>query len=124
MLTGVCREQPWCADSWNVELLLMLPRRLILDKGMVPSGCMLYVKGQSQLSLTVGILILQTTGLKAFPMIGMLEQSAQVRPVWSGRGSPAGKASVSFPEKLWINEITAFRIHLHEDSGHTVILEH
>ena len=64
----------------------MLPRRLILDKGMVPSGCMLYAKGQSQLSLTVGILILQTTGLKAFPMIGMLEQSAQVRPVWSGRG--------------------------------------
>ena len=106
----------------------MLPEGLILDQGLVLFGFSLFTATiPSQIHLSVLMVVFIST-LKTiiipFLTTRMLEQSAQVRPVWSGRGSPAGKASVSFPEKLWINEITAFRTYLREDSGHTVILEH
>ena len=32
------RRQLWCADSWSVELPLMLPEELILDLGLAPFG--------------------------------------------------------------------------------------
>ena len=96
--SGAWKRQLWCADSWGVELLLMLPKELTLDQQLAPFGLNIFTAvGQSQLSQSVLILLLKTIVLRAFPMIRMLEQSAQVSPVWSGRGFPAGKASVSFP---------------------------
>ena len=76
----------------------MLPKELTLDQQLAPFGFLLFTaEGQSQLSWSVVILLLKTIALRAFPMIRMLEQSAQVRLVWSGRGSPAEKALVSLP---------------------------
>ena len=57
-----------------MELPLVFLNRLILDQELVPFGfCILHVKGWSQLSVTVGILILKTIVMIAIPMIGMLE---------------------------------------------------
>ena len=75
----------------------MLPEELILDQGLAPFGFSIFTAmGQNLLSWSVVILLLKTTFLRAYPMTGMLEQSAQVRLVRSGRGYLAGKASVSF----------------------------
>ena len=47
---------------------------LILDQDLAPFGfCILRVKGWSQMSVTVSILILKTVVMIAIPMIGMLE---------------------------------------------------
>ena len=79
----------------------MLPEELILDQGLAPFGFSIFTAmGQSQCSRSVVILLLKTILLKAFPMTGMLEQSAQVSTVWSLRVFLAGKLSVLFPEKL------------------------
>ena len=97
--TGTWRRQLWCADSWGVELPLMLPEGLILDQGLAPLGFSIFTaKEQSQSSQPVLILFSKTIVLRAFPMTRMWEQCAHVSPVWSGRGSPTGKALVSFPE--------------------------
>ena len=77
----------------------MLLEGLILDQGLAPFGfILLTAKGKSQCSQCAVILLLKTIILRAFPMTRMLEQSAQVSLVWSGRASPVGKALVSFPE--------------------------
>ena len=100
----------------------MLPERLILDQGLAPFGfILLTAKGKSHCSQCAGILLLKTIVLRAFPMTRMLEQSAQVSLVWSGRASPVGKALGLIPRvamRLWI---TAFRMYLGEDSTHTMI---
>ena len=49
---------------------------------------------QSQLSLNVGILVLETLVIMAYFMTGMLEQSAQMSLAWSGCGTRTGKALV------------------------------
>ena len=75
----------------------MLPEGLILDQGLAPFGSSIFTAmGQNLLSWSVVILLLKTTFLRAYPMTGMLDQSAQVSPVWSGRRHLAGKSSVSF----------------------------
>ena len=57
-----------------MELPLVFLEGLILDQDLAPFGfCILHVKGWSQLSVTVGILILKTIVMIAIPMIGMLE---------------------------------------------------
>ena len=57
-----------------MELPLVFLEGLILDQDLAPFGfCILHVKGWSQLSVTVGILILNTIVMIAIPMIGMLE---------------------------------------------------
>ena len=57
-----------------MELPLAFLNRLILDQELAPFGfCILHVKGQSQLSVTVGILILKTIVMIALPMTWMLE---------------------------------------------------
>ena len=77
----------------------MLPEGLILDQGLAPFGfIILTAMGYSQCSRPVLILFLKSITLRAFLMTRMQEQSAQVSPVWSGRGSPSEKALVSFPE--------------------------
>lgn len=68
---------------------------LILDQQLAPFGfTMFYVGEQNQLSLNVNILVLETLVRMVSFMTGMLEQSAQVSPAWSGWGSPAAKALV------------------------------
>ena len=63
----VCRQL-------GVELPLVFLEGLILDQDLAPFGfCILRVKGWSQLSVTVGILILKIVIMIAIPMIGMLE---------------------------------------------------
>ena len=63
-----------CADSWGVELPLVFLEGLILGQDLAPFGfCILHVMGQSQLSVTVGILILKTIVMIAIPMTTMLE---------------------------------------------------
>ena len=77
----------------------MLLEGLILDQGLAPFGFVtLTAMGSSQCSQRVPILFLKTITLRAFLMTRMQEQSAQVSPVWSARGSPSEKALVSFPE--------------------------
>ena len=57
-----------------MELPLVFLEGLILDQDLAPFGfCMFHVKGWSQLSVTVGILILKTIVMIAFHMIAMLE---------------------------------------------------
>ena len=57
-----------------MELPLVFLNSLIFDQELAPFGfCILHVKGWSQLSVTVGILILKTIVMIAIPMIGMLE---------------------------------------------------
>ena len=91
------KRQLWCAENWSVELPLMLPEGLILDQGFAPFGFTTFTAmGQNHHSWSVVILLLKTIVLRAFPIKGMPKQSAQVRPVWSGRGCPAGKVSMSF----------------------------
>lgn len=71
---GAWRLHMWCADSWDVEMLLMLPEGPTLDQGMGLFGLhMLFVKGQNQLSMTVFILFFKTTRSNASPIVGMLE---------------------------------------------------
>ena len=63
-----------CADSWGVELPLVFLEGLILGQDLAPFGfCILHVKGQSQLWVTVSILILKTIVMIAIPMTTMLE---------------------------------------------------
>ena len=81
----------------------MLPKGLNLDWELDPFGFIIFTaKGQSQLSVSVVILLLKTMVLRAIPMTRMLEQSAQVSVVWSGDGGgwvgPMRKVSVLFPE--------------------------
>ena len=65
----------------------MLQKGLNLDQGLDPFGFIIFTaKGQSQLSVSVVILLLKTMVLRAIPMTRMLEQSAQVSVVWSGDG--------------------------------------
>ena len=86
----------------------MLPEELILDQGLAPFGFSIFTAmGQNLLSWSVVILLLKTTFLRAYPMTGMLEQSAQVSPVCSRSGSSAGKSSLSFWE-------------LHENMDHSL----
>ena len=57
-----------------MELPLVFLERLILGQDLAPFGfCMFHVKGWSQLSVTVGILILKTIVMIAIPMMRMLE---------------------------------------------------
>ena len=57
-----------------MELPLVFLEGLILDEDLALFGfCILYVKGQSQLSVTVSILILKTIVMIDILMIGMLE---------------------------------------------------
>ena len=77
----------------------MLPKELNLDQELDLFGFIIFTAmGQSHCPLRVVILLLKTIVLRAFPMMGMLEQCAQVSPVRSGREFPAGKASISFWE--------------------------
>ena len=46
---------------------------LILEQDLAPFGFCIHVKGWSQLSVTVSILILKTIVMIAIPMIGILE---------------------------------------------------
>ena len=119
---GAWRKQLWCADSWGVELPLMLLEGFILDQGLAPFGFSIFTaKGQSQCSQPVLILFLKTIVLRSFPMTRMLEQSAHVSPAWSWMVSPVGKAPGLISRvnlRLWI---TAFRTYLGENSTHTVI---
>ena len=71
--TGPWRRQLWCADSWGVELPLVFLEGLILDQDLAPFSFCIHVKGWSQLSVTVGILILKTIVMIAIPTTGMLE---------------------------------------------------
>ena len=57
-----------------MELPLVFLEGLVLGQDLAPFGfCILHVKGQSQLSVTVRILILKTIIIIAVPMTGMLE---------------------------------------------------
>ena len=57
-----------------MELPLVFLEGLILDQDLAPFGfCILHVKGWSQLSVTVGILILKTIVMIALSTTGMLE---------------------------------------------------
>ena len=57
-----------------MELPLVFLKGLILGQDLAPFGfCILRVKGWSQLSVTVGILILKTIVMIAIPMMRMLE---------------------------------------------------
>lgn len=68
---------------------------LTLDQQLAPFGFTIFYAGeQSQLSLNVNILVLETLVMMVSFMTRMLEQSAQVSPAWSGWGSPAEKALV------------------------------
>ena len=80
----------------------MLPEGLILDHDLAPFGISIIsatLQRQNYLwrSINVFNLILKTIMIPSL-MTRMLEQSAQVRFVCLGKGSPAGKTSVSFPE--------------------------
>ena len=57
-----------------MELPSVFLEGLILGQDLAPFGfCILRVKGWSQLSVTVGIVILKTIVIIAIPMTGMLE---------------------------------------------------
>ena len=57
-----------------MELPLVFLEGLILDQDLAPFGfCILHVKGQSQLSVNAGILILKTIVMEAISMTGMLK---------------------------------------------------
>ena len=79
--TGSWRLQKWCAKSWDVDLLLMLPEGLILDQGLVLFGFSLFTATiPSQIHLSVLMVVFIST-LKTiivpFLTTRMLEQSAQ-----------------------------------------------
>ena len=79
---GAWRRQLWCADTWGVGLLLMLPNGLNLDQEMDPFGFIIFTaKGQSQLSQSV-VILLKTIVPRVIPMTMMLEHPAQVSAVW------------------------------------------
>ena len=100
--TGTWMRRMWCADSWGVELLLMLPQGLNLGWELDPFGLIIFTaRDQSQLSLSVVILLLKTIVLRAFPTRRMLGQSAHISSVRAGRGFLAGQLPVLFPEYLW-----------------------
>ena len=57
-----------------MELPSVFLEGLILGQDLAPFGfCIFHVKGWSQLSVTVGILILKTIVMMAIPTTGMLE---------------------------------------------------
>lgn len=108
---GAWRQQLWYADSWSVELPLMLPERLILDQGLAPFGFSIFTAmGQSQCSRSVVIPTIKTILLKAFPMTGM-EQSAQVSPVCSKEWIPSRKIFIIFLGIAWEYGSAAFVLH-------------
>ena len=79
----------------------MLPKDLNLDQELDPFGFVIFTaKGRSQLSPSAVIFLLKTIVPRAIPITRMLEQSAQVSLLWSGRRFPVGNLSVLFPEKL------------------------
>ena len=76
----------------------MLPKDLNLDQELDPFGFVIFTaKGRSQLSPSAVILLLKTIVPRAIPITRMLEQSAQVSLLWSGRRFPVGNLSVLFP---------------------------
>ena len=79
----------------------MLPQGLNLGWELDPFGLIIFTaRDQSQLSLSVVILLLKTIVLRAFPTRRMLGQSAHISSVRAGRGFLAGQLPVLFPEYL------------------------
>ena len=106
----------------------MLPKGLNLDQELDPFGFSIFTtKGQSQLSLSVLILLLKTIILRAIPMTRMLGQSAQVRALWHIKefnmglmGFPNRRNLSLIPRIIMRIWITAFRTLLGENSSEPV----
>lgn len=82
MITSGAGKRQLCADGWGVELLLMLPKDLILDQQLAPFGFLLFpAQGQSQLSSSVGILTVKDYRPQGYSHDHDAEQFAQVSPV-------------------------------------------